>query len=100
MGTFIFRNPNRWNPIDQFTGWPLIHLLPPDAASALARRAGRKRSHCRLTSPPQARRELRGAGFDRIVQPGFMPESGRSDALKAFARYQHFVARRPSPSHG
>lgn len=94
-GTLVTRNPNRWNPIDQFTGLPLIHLLPPAAAVRAAALAGRKRSLCRLTSPPAARRELRAAGFEAVAQPGFASGSGKPDALKSVARYQHFLARRP-----
>lgn len=95
-GALIARNPNRWNPLDQFTGLPLIHLLPPHAAVRTAGALGRRRSLCRLSSPPAARRELRLAGFVDIAQPGFGPTSRKPDALKAFARYQHFTARRPA----
>jgi ubiquinone/menaquinone biosynthesis C-methylase UbiE len=94
-GTLVTRNPNRWHPIDQFTGLPLIHLLPPAAAVRAAALAGRRRSLCRLTSPRAARRELHAAGFELVSQPGFATGSGKPDALKAVARYQHFLARRP-----
>lgn len=100
-GVLIARNPNRWNPVDQFTGLPLIHLLPPRAAVRAAAALGRRRSLCRLASPPAARRELRRAGFVDVTQAGFGPETHRPNALKAFARYQHFTAQRPdSPRAG
>ena len=95
-GALIVRNPNRWNPLDQFTGLPLIQLLPPHAAARIAGAFRRRRSLCRLSSPPAARRELRRAGFVDIAQAGFDPASGKPDALKAFARYQHFTARAPA----
>lgn len=93
-GVLISRNPNRWHPLDQFTGLPFLHLLPPGAAVATARRTGRERSLVRLTSPLSARRELRRAGFVRVVQAGF-PGGERPAALKWWARYHHFVASRP-----
>lgn len=94
-GALISRNPNRWHPLDQFTGRPLLHLLPPAAAVAAARRTGRQRSLVRLTSPLSARRELRRAGFISVVQAGFSGDE-RPAALKWWARYHHFVAR---PGH-
>lgn len=93
-GTLISRNPNRWHPLDQFTGLPLLHLLPPAAAVAATRRTGRDRSLVRLTSPLSARRELRRAGFIAVVQAGFSGDE-RPSALKWWARYHHFVASRP-----
>lgn len=100
-GTLLIRNPNRWHPVDQFTGLPLVHLLPPAAAVRAAAAVGHRRSLSKLTSPPAARRELRAAGFMEVVQPGFGGRSRKPDALKAIARYQHFLARRaadPSPA--
>jgi SAM-dependent methyltransferase len=94
-GWLVVRNPNRWGPRDQFTGVPLLQLLPPRHAVDAARRLGRKRSLVRLTSPLQARRELSRAGFVHVRQAGF-PGSRRPDALKVVASYHHFVARRPS----
>ena len=92
-GLLLMRNPNRWNPRDQFTGLPLITLLPPRAAWTVARGLGRKRSRVRLTSPPAARRELRAAGFSDVRPIDAADGSGR---LRAVARYQQLSARRPS----
>ena len=83
-GWLVMRNPNRVFPVDQFTGRPLLNALPPAAAARAARALGLERSHVRLLSPWQARRELASAGFDRV-----------SVAPPPFARYQHVVARRP-----
>ena len=93
-GWLITRDPNRAHPIDQFTGLPIIHLLPPRQARPLARWLRRKRSFVRLTTPWAARRELHRAGFDEVRQLGFL-DGSRPDALKVVARYHQFVARRP-----
>ncbi|MGI8876194.1 MAG: class I SAM-dependent methyltransferase [Egibacteraceae bacterium] len=93
-GVLAMRNPNRWAPRDQFTGLPLVNLLPPEAAVSLAGALGRKRSLARLTSPRAARAELVAAGFSEVVQHGFF-EARRPDALKRLARYHHFSALRP-----
>lgn len=93
-GTLVGRNPNRWHPLDQFTGLPVLHLLPPATAVAAARCTGRERSLVRLTSPLSARRELRRAGFVGVVQAGFT-DGERPAVLKWWARYHHFVASRP-----
>jgi SAM-dependent methyltransferase len=95
-GWLVSRDPNRANPIDQFTGLPGIHFLPPRQAMAVARRLGRKRSLVRLTTPWTTRRELREAGFDEVRQAGFL-DGSRPDVLKVVARYHHFAARRPVP---
>jgi len=94
-GLLIGRNPNRWNPIDQFTGLPLVHLLPPRAAAGLSARLGRERSLALAVSPLRLRRELRRAGYEAVVHHGFV-ESTRPDALKPVARYHHLSARRPA----
>ena len=93
-GFLVMRNPNRWHPRDQFTNLPLVQLLPPDRANRLAGRLGRGRSKVRLTSPGEAVREMRAAGFDQVahVSP---PERDWPAPLKPFARYQHLVSRRP-----
>ena len=93
-GRLIARNPNRWNPLDQFTGLPLVGLLPPEAACWTAERLGRSRSRVRLLSPPAARRELREAGFADVRHHGFDATSRRPELLKFVARYQHLTARR------
>jgi SAM-dependent methyltransferase len=94
-GIVISRNPNRWALRDQFTGLPLLALLPPGPAVSVAERLGRRRSKVRLTSPLESRRELRAAGFAHIAQAGFV-DASRPDALKLVARYHHFTARRPA----
>lgn len=93
-GWLIVRNPNRWNPLDQFTGLPLVHLLPPEAATRLTSILGRPRSRVRLLSPPGALRELRRAGFVEVAHNP--PLTGAGPELHVlFARYQHVIARRP-----
>lgn len=92
-GALVMRDPNRWHPVDQFTGLPLIHALPVEGTVRIARRLGRARSRVRLTSPVKARRELRAAGFDGIRHEG--AASGGRRALRPFARYNHFTAVRP-----
>jgi SAM-dependent methyltransferase len=98
-GVLIGRNPNRWHPLDQFTRLPLVHLLPPAPAAALSARLGRERSAALAVSPLRLRRELRRAGFEDVVQHGFV-DSSRPDALKLVARYHHLSARRPAPNAG
>lgn len=93
-GRMIARNPNRWNARDQFTGLPLLQLLPPGSASAVARKLGRPRSSVRITSPVTAATELRTAGLAEVRQHGF-PGSPRPNALKYVARYHHYTATRP-----
>jgi ubiquinone/menaquinone biosynthesis C-methylase UbiE len=93
-GFVVIRNPNRWHPRDQFTGLPLIPLLPPDTATRLAERLGRPRSLVRLASPLEAKRELRRAGFTD-VKLAASPASRWPEFMKPIARYQHLVARRP-----
>jgi SAM-dependent methyltransferase len=93
-GFVVIRNPNRWNPRDQFTGLPLIQLLPAHAATRLAERLGRPRSEVRLVSPLEAVRELRRAGFGDVTLAA-SPASRWPPFMKPIARYQHLVARRP-----
>jgi 2-polyprenyl-3-methyl-5-hydroxy-6-metoxy-1,4-benzoquinol methylase len=93
-GWLVMRNPNRLFPVDQFTGLPLVSLLPPRAGALAGRVLGRQRSEVRLLFPWTARRELAAAGFDSIVLGS--PRPGRLDRLLApFARYQHAIARNP-----
>ena len=94
-GRVVIRNPNRWSLTDQFTGLPIIQLLPGDLAGNVANRLGRPRSNVRLLSPGKALRELRTAGFADVHHEGF-PGSRRPDVLKLVARYQHLTARRAS----
>jgi ubiquinone/menaquinone biosynthesis C-methylase UbiE len=93
-GILITRNPNRWSPLDQFTRIPIIQLLPPGQATQAAEVLGRKRSMVRLTSPPEAARELRAAGFVNVKHVDSRASGWRS-ALRSVARYQHFIAERP-----
>jgi 2-polyprenyl-3-methyl-5-hydroxy-6-metoxy-1,4-benzoquinol methylase len=94
-GFLVIRNPNRWHPRDQFTGLPLITLLPPHAATRLAGRLGRPRSEVRLVSPLEGKRELRRAGFTDVTLAA-SPASRWPEFMKPIARYQHLVARKPS----
>ena len=52
------------------------------------------RSTVRLTSPPEAVRELRRAGFTDVAHVA-SPASRWPSFAKPFARYQHLLARRP-----
>jgi SAM-dependent methyltransferase len=94
-GFVVIRNPNRWHPRDQFTGLPLITLLPPHAATRLAGRLGKPRSEVRLVSPLEGKRELRRAGFTDITLAA-SPASRWPEFMKPIARYQHLVAHKPS----
>jgi ubiquinone/menaquinone biosynthesis C-methylase UbiE len=94
-GYVVIRNPNRWHPRDQFTGLPLISLLPAETATKLSARLGRPRSEVRLVSPLEAKRELRRAGFTDVILAA-SPASRWPEFMKPIARYQHLVARRPS----
>ena len=93
-GSLIVRNPNRWTPMDQFSGLPLVQLLPPQEATRVAEKLGRTRSTVRLTSPLEASREMRAAGFTG-VKPAASPTSRWPMLLRPFARYQHLIGRRP-----
>jgi SAM-dependent methyltransferase len=90
-GWFGARNPNRLHPRDQFSGLPIVPMLPPAMADRVVERLGRHRSKVRLASPAGAVRELRAAGF---AAPAWRPEPGRG-AMARFAGYHHVVARRP-----
>jgi len=93
-GWLAARNPNRWNPLDQFTGIPLLQLLPPRRAVQAAAALGRRRSLVRLTSPPAAGSEYRSVGFVEVAQSE-MHNRSRLASPKLVARYHHFSARRP-----
>jgi SAM-dependent methyltransferase len=92
-GFLLVRNPNRWNPRDQFSRLPLVQLLPPRQATRAAELLGRKRSNVRLTSPIAAVREMRAAGFTAVEHVA-SPSSRRPMLMKPFARYQHLIAER------
>ncbi len=91
-GAVLIRNPNRVHPRDQFTGIPLLGLLPPRAARALVAVLRRHRSQVRLLSNSAARRELRRAGFSEVRRYR-RPRESRLRA--AVTGYQHLTARRP-----
>jgi len=90
-GVLVIRNPNRLRPLDQFTGLPLLGLLPPAVAQLISRLLGRNRSHVRLLSNRAARRELRRAGFAAVES---VDPSERARIAGPFAAYQHLIARR------
>ena len=71
----------------------MIQLLPPDQAARLTEFLGRPRSEVRLTSPLEARRELRRVGFVDVAHVP-SPASRWPAFMKPFARYQHLTARR------
>jgi 2-polyprenyl-3-methyl-5-hydroxy-6-metoxy-1,4-benzoquinol methylase len=93
-GWLVIRNPNRLHPRDQFTGLPLLHLLPPALATRLARALGRKRSTVRVLSPRAAERELEASGFSAVASSR-SPGSPWPAQLSRFARYQLVSGRRP-----
>lgn len=93
-GRLVIRNPNRWSARDQFTGIPMIQLLPPHAAVSAARHLGKERSLVRLTSGPEAVRELRRVGFEDVHNVS-SPERSWPSFMRPVARYQHLIARRP-----
>jgi SAM-dependent methyltransferase len=93
-GWIVSRNPNRLHPMDQFTGLPGVHLLPPAVLARLLPAARVRRSHVRLLTPAAARREFQRAGY---VDVALGWKAGRSLPyfLRRVSRYQHVVARRP-----
>src|SRR3954471_12350667 len=93
-GLLLVRDPNRWHPRDQFTGLPLVQLLPAPQARAVAGRAGRTRSNVRVVSPLELRRELRRAGFDGMRQVSLRAQR-RGRLLNPVARYHVHAAERP-----
>lgn len=89
-GWLAMRNPNRLHPRDQFTGLPLLPLLPPSLARGVVKATGRHRSEVRLTSPAGAMLELRRAGLEHVR---FGAETGhRAKAL--VSGYHHVLAQR------
>ncbi|HTD58911.1 MAG TPA: class I SAM-dependent methyltransferase [Solirubrobacteraceae bacterium] len=88
-GWFAMRNPNRLHPHDQFTGLPLLGLLPLPLARRVTRAMDLHRSEVRLRSPGGAVRELRRAGFSHVR---WRPEPNRRLGAR-FAGYQHVTAR-------
>lgn len=91
-GWIVLRDPNRSHPRDVFTRVPLVHFAPPRVANAVLRAVGKHRSEVRLTTPGQAVRALRRAGF---VDARFDGAGGPASALDRVAGYHHTSARRP-----
>ena len=91
-GVLVMCNANRLYPIDQFSGLPLIQLLPPAAAVRAAGLLGRRRSLCRPRSPHVTRGELRAAGFAETVHHPTTDRLPR--APRIVARYTHLSALR------
>jgi hypothetical protein len=89
----VIRNPNRVHPRDQFSGLPLLGILPPRAAKLISKLVRRNRSHVRLLTHRAAHRELRAAGFTDVRT---VRRKGHSRVRDAIAGYQHFTARRLS----
>lgn len=97
-GHLLTRNPNRLNPIDPFSGLPLVHLLEPAAAVRVAGALGRDRPAVRFMSPRRARRELQAAGFGGIRHVATRRRPGPG-WLKSLEGYHDIVARRPPLAH-
>jgi ubiquinone/menaquinone biosynthesis C-methylase UbiE len=93
-GWVAMRNPNRLHLRDQFTGLPLLPLLPPPLARRATRALGRHRSEVRLRSPGGIVRQLRRAGF---THARWRPQPGRGPRDR-FAGYHHAFARRAESS--
>jgi SAM-dependent methyltransferase len=93
-GLLVARDPNRWHPIDQFSGLPIVHLLPPAYTVRFTRALGRPRSRVRLASPTGAVKALETAGF---VNVKLAPRVGntRTGIATLLARYQHYSGQRP-----
>jgi O-antigen/teichoic acid export membrane protein/SAM-dependent methyltransferase len=89
-GWVAMRNPNRLHPRDQFTGLPLLGLLPASFAQWLTRALGRHRPEVRIDSPHRAARQVRGAGF---AQARWRPHRGRG-LRDRFAGHHHVLAQR------
>jgi ubiquinone/menaquinone biosynthesis C-methylase UbiE len=92
-GVLLVRDPSRWHPRDQFTRLPLVQLLSPRQARAVAERVGRTRSNVRVVSPVAMRRELRRAGFGRVRQVTLHADR-RGALLKPVGRYHLHAALR------
>jgi 2-polyprenyl-3-methyl-5-hydroxy-6-metoxy-1,4-benzoquinol methylase len=91
-GVLVVRNPNRIHPMDQFSGLPLVGLLPPAGARIVAKLLRRHRSNVRLLTRRAARRELIRSGFSDVQ---LVRRPSASKLREALAGYQHLIARRP-----
>lgn len=94
-GWLIRRDPSRTAPVDPFTGLPLLHLLPPNAATRVAERLGRRRPPVRLVSYHRARRELSSAGFRCL--PWREPSTGRRGLTARMLGLHHNVVAQRLP---
>ncbi len=90
-GWLAMRNPNRLHPRDQFTGLPLLGLLPASLAQRVTRALGRHRPEVRIHSPQRAARQVRGAGF---AHARWRAHRGRG-LRDRFAGHHHVLAQRP-----
>jgi SAM-dependent methyltransferase len=93
-GWVAIRNPNRLHPRDQFTGLPLLGLLPRPAAQRVVDALGRHRSEVRLQTPGTTTRQLGRAGFSHAQ---WRAQPGRRLGAR-FAGYHHVTAQRPPVS--
>jgi SAM-dependent methyltransferase len=91
-GVLVLREPKRLRVRDQFTGIPLLGLVPPRVAMGVSRILRLGRSDVRLLWGHAAKRELRVAGF---VEVEITPTTGHTFFPTALSGYQHLVARRP-----
>ncbi|MFI5009026.1 MAG: methyltransferase domain-containing protein [Solirubrobacterales bacterium] len=92
-GWVAMRNPNRLHPRDQFTGLPLLGLLPASLARRVTHALGHHRPEVRIHSPHRATRQVRSAGF---TNAHWRPHRGRG-LLDRFAGHHHVLARRGIP---
>lgn len=95
-GWVAIRNPNRLHPRDQFTGLPLLGLLPTALSRRVTAAMNVHRSEVHLRSPGGAIRELRRVGFEQARWRAH-PD------LRLFARfagYHHVIARKPAKRVG
>jgi SAM-dependent methyltransferase len=91
-GWLVTCNPNRLHPHDQFTGLPVLRLLPRALAQQVAEALGHHRPNVRLRSPGGAVRQLRRAGFTQAHWHAQL-EHGLG---ARFASHHHVIARRPA----
>ena len=91
-GWIVVREPNRASLVDPFSRLPIVHRLPPRAATRAAARLGRHRSTVRLMTPRRAVAALRAGGF---VDARYDGPGGRRRRGQRLARYHHTSARRP-----
>jgi SAM-dependent methyltransferase len=91
-GWAVLRNPSQSHPKDPFTGWPLVHRLPPRVCNRVLAVGGVHRSDVRLTTPRAALRELRRT---RFIDVRFDGSGGPRRARDRLAGYHHVSGRKP-----